>query len=292
MLARRVHREFMEPEHGRPTRAASRGVWAGLVRRAGGGLAGAIPGSAVLRLWSVWANLVTPVASVGFFVGEHVMRYRWHPEFERVSTGRGAGRLARQGGLMTAPSPLPLLAPRELDAPHGLARGACAQRAPVPRRGAGRWPQALPAGRAGDQSLPRSARFCRRPWRPSLVRGAPSLLPPNALPATLAALTVRARRVQPAGRGLGTGGPGLQARGLGRCHRGGARPGRRWTAPRCPPGPSARRSSPRWCCSPPAPPARRWPTARSWWAVVENARAQALRLSEALGRSRLAAWKA
>ena len=35
--------------------------------------------------WSVFANLVTPVAAIGLFVGEHWLRYRLHPEFERAS---------------------------------------------------------------------------------------------------------------------------------------------------------------------------------------------------------------
>ena len=35
--------------------------------------------------WSLLANLVTPVAIAALFVGEHVLRYRLHPEFERVS---------------------------------------------------------------------------------------------------------------------------------------------------------------------------------------------------------------
>lgn len=34
--------------------------------------------------WSVLANLLTPLLVVGLFVGEHVMRYRLHPEFERT----------------------------------------------------------------------------------------------------------------------------------------------------------------------------------------------------------------
>jgi len=35
--------------------------------------------------WSVFANLVTPVAAVVLFVGEYVLRYRLHPEFERIT---------------------------------------------------------------------------------------------------------------------------------------------------------------------------------------------------------------
>ncbi|WP_157270439.1 COG4648 family protein [Azohydromonas aeria] len=48
-------------------------------------------GSVALYLWGSWeawsllANLITPVAIAALFVGEHLLRYRLHPEFERVS---------------------------------------------------------------------------------------------------------------------------------------------------------------------------------------------------------------
>jgi len=35
--------------------------------------------------WSVLANLLTPVAIASLFVGEYLLRYRLHPEFERVT---------------------------------------------------------------------------------------------------------------------------------------------------------------------------------------------------------------
>jgi uncharacterized membrane protein len=35
--------------------------------------------------WALFANIVTPIATVVMFAGEHVMRYRWHPDFERAS---------------------------------------------------------------------------------------------------------------------------------------------------------------------------------------------------------------
>jgi len=34
--------------------------------------------------WSVLANILTPVMVVGLFLGEYLMRYRLHPEFERT----------------------------------------------------------------------------------------------------------------------------------------------------------------------------------------------------------------
>lgn len=40
---------------------------------------------APLQVWSIFANLVTPLAVAVMFVGEHLLRYRLHPEFERIS---------------------------------------------------------------------------------------------------------------------------------------------------------------------------------------------------------------
>ncbi|MGJ7496174.1 hypothetical protein ACSFA8_13940 [Variovorax sp. RT4R15] len=34
--------------------------------------------------WSLLSNVVTPIGVTALFVGEHFMRYRLHPEFERV----------------------------------------------------------------------------------------------------------------------------------------------------------------------------------------------------------------
>jgi uncharacterized membrane protein len=51
--------------------------------------------------WSVFCNIVTPLAAGAMFVGEHLLRYRLHPEFARITlraafeayqhSGRGAG---------------------------------------------------------------------------------------------------------------------------------------------------------------------------------------------------------
>ena len=35
--------------------------------------------------WSLFCNVLTPLAAALLFVGEHLLRYRRHPEFERVS---------------------------------------------------------------------------------------------------------------------------------------------------------------------------------------------------------------
>ncbi|MDE2277182.1 MAG: hypothetical protein KGK09_12890 [Burkholderiales bacterium] len=35
--------------------------------------------------WSFFGNVLTPLAAAALFAGEHIVRYRRHPEFERVS---------------------------------------------------------------------------------------------------------------------------------------------------------------------------------------------------------------
>jgi len=35
--------------------------------------------------WSLYANLLTPLAATALFIGEFLLRYRLHPEFERVT---------------------------------------------------------------------------------------------------------------------------------------------------------------------------------------------------------------
>jgi len=39
--------------------------------------------------WSLFANLVTPLAAIALFVGEYWLRYRLHPEFERATLLQG-----------------------------------------------------------------------------------------------------------------------------------------------------------------------------------------------------------
>jgi uncharacterized membrane protein len=40
---------------------------------------------ASFALWATFANLLTPLAIVAMFVGEYLLRYRLHPEFERAT---------------------------------------------------------------------------------------------------------------------------------------------------------------------------------------------------------------
>ena len=35
--------------------------------------------------WALYANIGSPLALGAFFLGEHVLRYHWHPEFDRAS---------------------------------------------------------------------------------------------------------------------------------------------------------------------------------------------------------------
>jgi len=40
---------------------------------------------ASFEAWALFANVITPIATVVMFGGEHLLRYRLHPEFERAS---------------------------------------------------------------------------------------------------------------------------------------------------------------------------------------------------------------
>lgn len=45
----------------------------------------AIHALAPFATWALFANLLTPLALLAMFVGEYLLRYRLHPEFERAS---------------------------------------------------------------------------------------------------------------------------------------------------------------------------------------------------------------
>lgn len=51
---------------------------------------------ASFETWAVFANLVTPVAVGVMFAGEHFMRYRLHPEFERSSVTQAISAYMQQ----------------------------------------------------------------------------------------------------------------------------------------------------------------------------------------------------
>jgi len=48
--------------------------------------------------WSLLANVLTPVAISALFVGEYLLRYRLHPEFERVPLRAAIGAWRAGGG--------------------------------------------------------------------------------------------------------------------------------------------------------------------------------------------------
>lgn len=83
-VAQRVHGGSpLSPEMVRYTGKVTR-LWAGYF------LAMTLASLCVYALapWSVWsllANLITPVLIAALFVGEHLLRYRLHPEFERAT---------------------------------------------------------------------------------------------------------------------------------------------------------------------------------------------------------------
>ncbi len=48
-------------------------------------------------VWATFANLVTPVAILLMFVGEYLLRYRLHPEFERATLAQAVRAYADRG---------------------------------------------------------------------------------------------------------------------------------------------------------------------------------------------------
>lgn len=81
-LARRVHASLTPPMEAYSRRVTV--AWA-LYFAAMAGLSVALYALAPFTVWAVFANLVTPLAVLAFFVGEFVLRYRLHPEFERAT---------------------------------------------------------------------------------------------------------------------------------------------------------------------------------------------------------------
>lgn len=86
-LAKRVNRVFT-PELKVYTRHVTEAWTAYFVGMAG--LSLMLYGLAPFNTWAVFANLLTPLAVGLMFVGEHVVRYWLHPEFERVSMAAAA----------------------------------------------------------------------------------------------------------------------------------------------------------------------------------------------------------
>ncbi|MGB3071937.1 MAG: hypothetical protein WBC18_25565 [Ottowia sp.] len=49
-----------------------------------------------LKAWGFFTLAISPLSLLGFFIIEHLLRYHWHPEFERASIGQ-AIRSWREG---------------------------------------------------------------------------------------------------------------------------------------------------------------------------------------------------
>ncbi len=81
-LARRVHRK-VTPAMDAYTRKCTI-AW--VVYFAGmASVSVALYAFAPFDMWALFANLLTPVTLAAMFVGEYLLRYRLHPEFERAS---------------------------------------------------------------------------------------------------------------------------------------------------------------------------------------------------------------
>jgi uncharacterized membrane protein len=53
--------------------------------------------AAPFDVWAAFANLVTPVAILLMFIGEYLLRYRLHPEFERATLAQAVRAYADRG---------------------------------------------------------------------------------------------------------------------------------------------------------------------------------------------------
>ena len=94
-LARRVHGGSLTP----PMAAYSRKVtlvWTGYFV-AMAALSLVLYATAPFDVWATFANLLTPVAILVMFIGEYLLRYRLHPEFERATLAQAVRAYADRG---------------------------------------------------------------------------------------------------------------------------------------------------------------------------------------------------
>jgi len=103
-LARRVHGGLTAPmaDYSRKVTAAWTLYFAAMASVSIG-----LYAFAPFEAWAVFANLVTPVAMVLLFVGEYVLRYRLHPEFERATLGQAMRAYSQRGAGPTEAPALP-----------------------------------------------------------------------------------------------------------------------------------------------------------------------------------------
>ena len=62
---------------------------------------------APFEAWAIFANLVTPVAMLLLFVGEYVIRYRLHPEFERATLAQAVHAYSQRRTQSAEPAAVP-----------------------------------------------------------------------------------------------------------------------------------------------------------------------------------------
>ena len=99
-LAQQVH-GFLTPAMAAYTRGLT-GLWA-LYFLAMALLSVWIYAACAWATWSLFANIATPLSAAVFFVGEYLLRYVLHPEFERVSLA-DAMRAYQRVGRAEAPA--------------------------------------------------------------------------------------------------------------------------------------------------------------------------------------------
>ena len=59
---------------------------------------------APFELWATFANFGTPLTMALLFVGEHLLRYRLHPEFERATLGAAMRAFSRRDAASADPT--------------------------------------------------------------------------------------------------------------------------------------------------------------------------------------------
>lgn len=60
---------------------------------------------APFETWAVFANLATPLAMVALFVGEYLLRYQLHPEFERATLSQAMRAYSQRSAAVAAAPP-------------------------------------------------------------------------------------------------------------------------------------------------------------------------------------------
>ena len=93
-LARRVHGS-LTPAMAAYSRRVT-GVWTGYFVVVAT-LSLILYAAAPFDVWAAFANLVTPLAILLMFIGEYLLRYRLHPEFERATLAQAVRAYADRG---------------------------------------------------------------------------------------------------------------------------------------------------------------------------------------------------